>query len=73
MPITKTKHVQHTFDELKSTLKIGYNWLHICGIMLVFFVLVNAGGARKLMKPKHIFASPRKIELQKSMQFSLSF
>ncbi len=44
MPTTKTKHVQVflkdtktvTFHQLKSTLKIGYNWLHICGVMLVF-------------------------------------
>ncbi len=46
MPITKTQHVQlfwksnqnATFHELKSTLKIGYNWLHICGVMLVFLL-----------------------------------
>ncbi len=25
-----------TFHELKLTLKIGYNWLHIWGLMLVF-------------------------------------
>ncbi len=49
LPITKTKHVQllweHnqnvTFNELKSSLKIGYNRLHICGVMPVFSVLVQ--------------------------------
>ncbi len=49
MPITKTIQVQLfrkdsqnvTFHELKSTLKIGNNWLHICGVMLVFLVLVQ--------------------------------
>ncbi len=24
------------FHEPKLTLKIGYNWLHICGVMIVF-------------------------------------
>ncbi len=50
------------FREFKSTLKIGYNWLHICGVMLDFRFSAT-GGARKLMKPKHIFASPGKTEL----------
>ncbi len=48
MPITKTQYVRLiwkdnqnvTFHELKSILKKGYNWLHICGAMLVFSVLV---------------------------------
>ncbi len=31
------KDNQHvTFHELKSTLKIGYNWLHICRVMLIY-------------------------------------
>ncbi len=46
MPITRTKHVHLfwkdkqnvTFHELISTLKIGYNWLNICGVMLDFSV-----------------------------------
>ncbi len=38
-----------------------------------FFCFCAAGSARKLMKPKHIFASPGKTELKKSTQFSLSF
>ncbi len=60
MPTTKTKHFHLfwkdsqnvTFHEPKSTLKIGYNWYHICGVMLVFFCFSAVGGARKLMKPK---------------------
>ncbi len=59
------------FHELKSTLKIGYNWLHIWGVMKVFRFSA-AEGARKLMKPKHIFVCPGKTELQKSTPFSLS-
>ncbi len=39
-----------TFRELKSTPKIGYNWLQICGVIL-FFSLSAAGGARKLSSP----------------------
>ncbi len=47
---TKTKHVKmvrkgnqkKAFHELKQALKIGYNWMHILGVMLVF--LLNAGG-----------------------------
>ncbi len=71
MPITTTKQVQLfwkddqnlTFHELKSTLKKGYNRLHVCGAMLIFLFFSAAGGARKLMKHKHIFASPGKTEL----------
>ncbi len=48
MPITKTKHVQLfwndsqqvTFHELKWHLQLGYNWLHIWGVMIVLSVLV---------------------------------
>ncbi len=44
MLITKIKHVQlfgkdyrnGAFHKLKSILKEGLNWLHICGVMLVF-------------------------------------
>ncbi len=72
MSITRTKHVQLfwkdyqnvTFHELKSTLKKGYNWLHIWGVMVVF-LFSAARGARKLMKPKHIFDSSGKTELLK--------
>ncbi len=48
MPITKTKHVQLfwkdnqdvKFHEPKSTLKIGYNWLHICrGLCAVWQIM----------------------------------
>ncbi len=56
-----------TLHELKSTLKIGYNWLHIWD-----YYFSAAEGARKLMKPKLIFASPGKTESQKSTN-SLSF
>ncbi len=52
MHLTKVKRVQLfwndnqnvTFHELKSTLKIGYNWLDIFGFMLVF-CFSAAGGA----------------------------
>ncbi len=27
-----------TFHELKSTLKKGYNWLHIWGVMIIFLL-----------------------------------
>ncbi len=49
-----------TFRELKSTPKIGYNWLQICGVIL-FFSLSAAGGARKLMKRRQMFSSPGKL------------
>ncbi len=39
--------------------KLGYNWLHIRGVLKVL-CLSAVGGARKLMKPKHIFAPPGK-------------
>ncbi len=37
-----------------------YSWLHICGEVLVFFCFSAAGGARKLMKAQHVFASSGK-------------
>ncbi len=49
------------FYELKSILKkgiIGCIFMELCQ----FFYFSAAGGARKLMKPKHIFASPGKTE-----------
>ncbi len=69
MPIIKRKRVllfkknsqQVTFHELIYHLKLGYNWLHIWGVMSYEFSA--AEGARKLMKPKYIFASPGKTEL----------
>ncbi len=42
-----------------NSLKLGYNWLHIWGVMIVFRFSA-AEVARKLIKPKHIFASPEK-------------
>ncbi len=72
MPKTKTQRVQLfykdnqnvTFHELKSTLKkgnivIGCIFVELC----LFFCFGAAEGARKLMKPKYIFASPGKPEL----------
>ncbi len=44
-------------------MKHAYNWLRICGVMQVFYGFSAVGGARKLMKPKHIFTSPGKTEL----------
>ncbi len=34
--ILKKDYLNVTFHKLKSTLKNGYNWLHICGVMVVF-------------------------------------
>ncbi len=57
------------FYKLQKHLKLGYYWLHICRVMIVFFCFTAAEGARKLMKPNHILASPGKNELLKSTQF----
>ncbi len=63
MKYAYNKH-KNTFNyfELKSTRKIDHNWLHICGVMPAF-CFSAAGGARKLINYKHIFASPGKTEL----------
>ncbi len=49
-------------------MKLGYNWLHIFEVMIVFcFSVVE--GARKLVKLMHIFASPGKPNYKNPRRF----
>ncbi len=46
-------------------MKIGYNWLHIWGVMQVFLVYCSGGGGGE-NSSKHIFASPGEDEFKKN-------